>query len=200
MAPGASDLSTVAYAYTSSVDQVAHPNAGLIGMLIVAAPGSLAPALEGPAQEPGAVAKFAGGSSSGGGSSGDDSSSGGAGSSSGGGGSLPLPKGVDRLVPLLFNIQNENESPYLRANMAAAGVEAEAEASEEFEESNLMHSINGGPLLPSVPACYDVMAAGLVAAGGGEGDPGVGRVGGMLLDCPIHGCLLPFNGRQVHFQ
>ena len=43
MGPGAQDLSTVAYAYTSSVDLVAHPNAGLIGVLLVSAPGSLSP-------------------------------------------------------------------------------------------------------------------------------------------------------------
>ena len=39
--PGPEDLSTVAYTYTSSVDLVSHPNAGLIGVLVVAAPGSL---------------------------------------------------------------------------------------------------------------------------------------------------------------
>ena len=54
-------------------------------------------------------------------------------------------QGVDRLVPLLFNIQNENESPFQEANAAAAGV-AEGRPdfrAEEYEESNLMHSING---------------------------------------------------------
>ena len=62
-------------------------------------------------------------------------------------------QGVDRLVPLLFNIQNENESPFQEANAAAAGV-AEGRPdfrAEEFEESNLMHSINGwvpNPLAP----------------------------------------------------
>ncbi|PSC72045.1 multicopper ferroxidase [Micractinium conductrix] len=39
--PGDEDFSTVAYTYTSSVDLVAHPNAGLVGALVVAAPGSL---------------------------------------------------------------------------------------------------------------------------------------------------------------
>lgn len=39
--PSADDLSTVAYTYTSSVDLVGHPNAGLVGVLVVAAPGAL---------------------------------------------------------------------------------------------------------------------------------------------------------------
>lgn len=38
--PGSEDLSTIAYAYTSSVDLVGHPNAGLIGVLVVGTPGT----------------------------------------------------------------------------------------------------------------------------------------------------------------
>ena len=40
--PASSDLSTVAYAYTSSVDFVAHPMAGLVGMALIGLPGSFA--------------------------------------------------------------------------------------------------------------------------------------------------------------
>ena len=106
--PGDGDLSTTAYVYTSSVDPVAHPQAGLVGVLVVGARGSLLrrPRGEGRAE---AVA----------------------------------PAGVDALEPLLFTIVNENASPYLLANAAAAGVAAEALDTPEFEESNLIHSING---------------------------------------------------------
>lgn len=38
--PASEDLSTVAYVYTSSVDLVAHPNAGLVGVLVVGSPGT----------------------------------------------------------------------------------------------------------------------------------------------------------------
>ena len=110
MAPGSQDLSTVAYAYTSSVDLITHPNAGLIGMLVVATPGSLTPSDTTTAD--GSVWQ-------------------------------QVPQGVDRLIPLLFNIQNENESPFLGLNMAAAGVKADVVGSDDFEESNLMHSVNG---------------------------------------------------------
>lgn len=127
MAPGTSDLSTAAYAYTSLVDPELHPNAGLIGLLLVAAPGSLRPAGDAPvsvATEKSRELELGNGEGS----------------------ALPahqqlLPEGVDRLVPLLFNIQNENESPFLAENMAAAGV---TEPGDAFEESNLMHCVNGG--------------------------------------------------------
>ncbi|KAI7843651.1 hypothetical protein COHA_002890 [Chlorella ohadii] len=39
--PGPGDLNTVAYTYTSSVDLVGHPNAGLIGVMVIGAPGAL---------------------------------------------------------------------------------------------------------------------------------------------------------------
>ena len=39
--PGPGDLNTVAYTYTSSVDLVGHPNAGLIGVMAIGAPGAL---------------------------------------------------------------------------------------------------------------------------------------------------------------
>jgi hephaestin len=39
--PAGGDLSSVAYAYTSSVDLVGHPNAGLVGVLHVGAKGAL---------------------------------------------------------------------------------------------------------------------------------------------------------------
>lgn len=105
MAPGSDDLSTKAYAYTSSVDAASHPNAGLIGLLLVATPGTLRPAVPGAQQA--------------------------------------LPEGVDHLVTLLFNVQNENESPYLEWNAAEAGVDQDGVDPDAFEESNLMHCING---------------------------------------------------------
>lgn len=39
--PTNTELNTVSYTYTSSVDLVGHPNAGLIGVLVVGAPDSL---------------------------------------------------------------------------------------------------------------------------------------------------------------
>eukprot|EP00887_Chlorella_sp_A99_P002379 scaffold10.g2379.t1 len=115
--PGPADLSTVAYAYTSSVDPSAHANAGLVGLLVVGRPGAFGGAGAGGVPPPlvGAV-----------------------------------PSGVDQLVPLLFAIGNENRSPYLQRNLAAFGIDGSAieaageEAAAAFEESNLMHGINGG--------------------------------------------------------
>lgn len=113
MAPGSDDLSTKAYAYTSSVDAASHPNAGLIGLLLVATPGTLRPAVPGAQQA--------------------------------------LPEGVDHLVTLLFNVQNENESPYLEWNAAEAGVDQDGVDPDAFEESNLMHCINGAYTHPTPP-------------------------------------------------
>ncbi|KAL4440358.1 hypothetical protein ABPG75_003359 [Micractinium tetrahymenae] len=98
--PAQDDLSTIAYTYTSSVDLVGHPNAGLIGVLVVASKGAL------------------------------DSTTG-------------LPTGVDALVPLLFNVQDEGSSPLLQQNMAAANLSVAATFGATWGESNLMHSING---------------------------------------------------------
>lgn len=59
------------------------------------------------------------------------------------------PADVDRELVTLFHIYNENGSPYLDANLEAYGGMAEPAAraaaidDEDFEESNLKHSING---------------------------------------------------------
>jgi FtsP/CotA-like multicopper oxidase with cupredoxin domain len=55
------------------------------------------------------------------------------------------PNDVDREVFSLFSVMNENESLYLDDMMAEQGIEApgDIEAFEEFEESNLMHAVNG---------------------------------------------------------
>jgi len=54
------------------------------------------------------------------------------------------PKDVDREFINLFTIFNENQSWYLEDNMAAAGLEeANSLDIDSFEESNLMHAING---------------------------------------------------------
>jgi hephaestin len=71
------------------------------------------------------------------------------------------PKDVDRQFVTLFMVADENQSPYLRRNMrqflSARGKRqrtdlASLPGDEEFQESNLMHSINGyvygnGPLM-----------------------------------------------------
>eukprot|EP01025_Chloroclados_australasicus_P051430 TRINITY_DN5987_c0_g1_i1.p1 TRINITY_DN5987_c0_g1~~TRINITY_DN5987_c0_g1_i1.p1 ORF type:complete len:1042 (-),score=143.59 TRINITY_DN5987_c0_g1_i1:209-3334(-) len=55
-------------------------------------------------------------------------------------------EGVDLVLPLLFMINNENESPYIEQNIKLTeekiGEVVDVE-SEEFEESNLLHGING---------------------------------------------------------
>lgn len=54
------------------------------------------------------------------------------------------PRDVDREVFSLFMVMNENESPYLRANLRRFSAPPfPAPEDEEFEESNLKHSING---------------------------------------------------------
>ena len=54
------------------------------------------------------------------------------------------PKDVDREVFELFSVMNENKSPYLDANVHRfAQVPYAPPGDEGFDESNLMHSING---------------------------------------------------------
>jgi FtsP/CotA-like multicopper oxidase with cupredoxin domain len=54
------------------------------------------------------------------------------------------PKDVDREVFSLFEVDDENHSPLLAANIRRfAGPPAPDPGDEEFVESNLMHSING---------------------------------------------------------
>jgi hephaestin len=71
------------------------------------------------------------------------------------------PKDVDRQFVTLFMVADENQSPYLERNMrrylTAHGKRLRTElatlpGNDEFQESNLMHSINGyvygnGPLM-----------------------------------------------------
>jgi hypothetical protein len=50
---------------------------------------------------------------------------------------------VDGEVFDLFSVRNENQSPYLGPNVEECA-EGEPDPEEEgFEESNLMHSVNG---------------------------------------------------------
>jgi FtsP/CotA-like multicopper oxidase with cupredoxin domain len=65
------------------------------------------------------------------------------------------PMDVDREVFAYFSVMNENESLYLDRDLAAAGPRPEGDSDDEFEESNLMHEINGyvygnGPLIDMV--------------------------------------------------
>jgi manganese oxidase len=54
------------------------------------------------------------------------------------------PKDVDREVFALFSVMNENESPFLGENVdRLASPPAPDPDDEDFQESNLMHSING---------------------------------------------------------
>lgn len=54
------------------------------------------------------------------------------------------PKDVDRQFVTMFEVSDENQSPWLEENEQAHGIDpASVEADDEFGESNLMHSING---------------------------------------------------------
>jgi FtsP/CotA-like multicopper oxidase with cupredoxin domain len=56
------------------------------------------------------------------------------------------PKDVDREVFVLFSVMNENASPFLMANLhrfAAKPYPPKPADDDDFDESNLMHSING---------------------------------------------------------
>lgn len=53
------------------------------------------------------------------------------------------PKDVDREFVNLFMIYDENSSWYLEDNIVAAGVDITEADPDEFEESNLKHTING---------------------------------------------------------
>jgi hephaestin len=54
------------------------------------------------------------------------------------------PKDVDREIVSVYQVDDENQSLDLPANLAANGIEPAAVAGdEEFGESNLMHNING---------------------------------------------------------
>src|SRR4029078_2902834 len=57
-----------------------------------------------------------------------------------------MPTDVDREIFSYFTVENENNSPYIDRNlkqMAGAPNSMSAEHNDAFEESNLMHSING---------------------------------------------------------
>lgn len=53
------------------------------------------------------------------------------------------PRDVDREFINMFMIYDENSSWYLDDNLTAAGVDLDTADPEEFEESNLKHTING---------------------------------------------------------
>jgi FtsP/CotA-like multicopper oxidase with cupredoxin domain len=54
------------------------------------------------------------------------------------------PKDVDREVFELFDVMNENQSPYLKNNLRRFARPPYPDPEDEgFEESNLMHSVNG---------------------------------------------------------
>jgi len=53
------------------------------------------------------------------------------------------PKDVDREVFTLFSVMNENNSPFLEDNEHKYERPFELPDGDDFEESNLMHSING---------------------------------------------------------
>ncbi len=54
------------------------------------------------------------------------------------------PRDVDREVFTLFSVMNENESPFLRENVERFASPPPPDPEDEgFEESNLMHAING---------------------------------------------------------
>ena len=57
-----------------------------------------------------------------------------------------MPTDVDREIFSYFTVENENNSPYLDRNLkqlAGAPHSISADDQDAFEESNLMHSING---------------------------------------------------------
>jgi hephaestin len=55
------------------------------------------------------------------------------------------PKDVDRELLVNFEVDDENDSPWIETNIAKYALEPGAvdPESDEFHESNLMHSING---------------------------------------------------------
>ena len=56
------------------------------------------------------------------------------------------PKDVDRQIFVLFSVMNENQSPFLTENIhrfAKPPFPKDPDADDDFDESNLMHSING---------------------------------------------------------
>lgn len=151
--PGPLQPSTVNYVYTSTLDQPSHSNAGLVGQIAVHRKGTL-------------VTRPSG---------------------------APRPKGVSAQVPLLFTVMNENMSPFLkqniqlsarRSNSNAKKLQALADGGDEgFEESNLLHAINGFiycnmPML-RLPANTTVRL--LIAGMGSENDMHSPVVEGQVL-------------------
>jgi hephaestin len=53
------------------------------------------------------------------------------------------PRDVDRELFALYTVMNENHSPYLPENVRRFVTNPPAPGDEAFEESNLMHSVNG---------------------------------------------------------
>jgi hypothetical protein len=98
--PGPHDGSSVMWMYHGHTDEIGDTYAGLMGPMVVTAPG---------------MARADG-----------------------------TPKDVDREFFELFAVMNENASPYLAGNAADYADLLNLDQNDEgFEESNLMHSING---------------------------------------------------------
>ena len=53
------------------------------------------------------------------------------------------PKDVDREIVSVYQVDDDNQSLDMPANMASAGIDPGLAEDEEFGESNLMHNING---------------------------------------------------------
>jgi manganese oxidase len=99
--PGSTDGESTVWLYHSHADEIGDTNAGLIGVFLIYAPGTL------------------------------DSNG--------------VPKNIDREMIVLFKIYNENSSPYLDHNVKTYPSKPKTVDihDEDFEESNLKHSMNG---------------------------------------------------------
>ncbi|GFR45215.1 hypothetical protein Agub_g6610 [Astrephomene gubernaculifera] len=99
-----------------------------------------------------------------------------------------LPKGVDLMVPLFWQVVDESLSPYYDVNLAADGIDmALVESEDMFEasltESNMMHSINGFVYcnMPHVVAKSGSVVRWVMVAYGTEGDFHAPYFGGQAV-------------------
>ncbi|GLI69350.1 hypothetical protein VaNZ11_013933 [Volvox africanus] len=104
-----------------------------------------------------------------------------------------VPAGVDLMVPLYWQVMNEEQSPYWDINVAASGIDVaqieKTSLSDRFHEGNLKHAINGYLYcnLPGLNIPYGSTVRWLLVAYGTEGDFHSPMFGGQVTKVDIRG-------------
>ncbi|GIL48450.1 hypothetical protein Vafri_4968 [Volvox africanus] len=104
-----------------------------------------------------------------------------------------VPADVDLMVPLYWQVMNEEQSPYWDINVAASGIDVteieQTTLSGLFHEGNLKHAINGYLYcnLPGLNIPYGSTVRWLLVVYGTEGDFHSPMFGGQITQVDIRG-------------